>query len=170
MPRVSIYRIVTIVIALLLVACANPGIVQLSPDTYMLMREDHAGIFGSMAKLKAGVIRDANAFAASQGKIVIPITTNENPVGIMGDWARFEYQFRLVDPNDPDAKSTPMERRPDVITKNTEIIDGEIRIKSESDVDDDLYAELLKLDDLRQRGILTDEEFDAQKKKLLESN
>jgi hypothetical protein len=31
----------------------------------------------------------------------------------------------------------------------------------------DLYTELMKLDDLRKRGILTDEEFEAQKAKLL---
>lgn len=34
----------------------------------------------------------------------------------------------------------------------------------------DVYAELIKLDDLRQRGIITTAEFDAQKKKLLEGN
>ncbi len=33
---------------------------------------------------------------------------------------------------------------------------------------DDINPELVKLDDLRKRGILTDTEFDAQKKKLLE--
>ena len=32
------------------------------------------------------------------------------------------------------------------------------------------YAELLMLDDLRKRGILTDAEFEAQKKKLLEGD
>ena len=31
----------------------------------------------------------------------------------------------------------------------------------------DTYAELLKLEDLRKRGILNDVEFEAQKKKLL---
>ena len=31
----------------------------------------------------------------------------------------------------------------------------------------DVYAELLKLDDLLKKGILTQEEFDAQKKKVL---
>ena len=31
----------------------------------------------------------------------------------------------------------------------------------------DMYAELTKLDDLRQKGILTDAEFDVQKKKIL---
>lgn len=32
---------------------------------------------------------------------------------------------------------------------------------------DDLYAALMKLDDLRKKGILTDEEFQAEKKKIL---
>jgi hypothetical protein len=32
----------------------------------------------------------------------------------------------------------------------------------------DVYSELLKLDDLRNRGLLTDEEFEAEKQKLLE--
>jgi len=77
----AVKLITTLVTVATLVACANPGIVQLSPDTYMIMREDHGGIFGSMSKLKAGVIADANAFAAAQGKIAIPISTNEKPVG-----------------------------------------------------------------------------------------
>jgi hypothetical protein len=34
----------------------------------------------------------------------------------------------------------------------------------------DLYSEILKLDDLRQRGLITDEEYDQEKKELLESN
>lgn len=59
----------------LFLGCANPSIVKLSPDTYLLTKEDHAGIFGSMAKLKADVISQANTFAESQGKIAIPIHT-----------------------------------------------------------------------------------------------
>ncbi len=34
----------------------------------------------------------------------------------------------------------------------------------------DVYTELEKLDDLRDRGIITDAEFEAEKKELLESN
>lgn len=34
----------------------------------------------------------------------------------------------------------------------------------------DVYAELIKLDDLREKGILTDAEFEVEKKKLLECN
>jgi hypothetical protein len=78
----------------ILAGCANPDIVKISPDTYLLSREDHAGIFGSASGLKAGVISDANEFAANMGKIAIPISSNESPIGVMGKWARFEYQFR----------------------------------------------------------------------------
>jgi hypothetical protein len=56
-------------IALLLAGCANPGVVHVSENAYVLSREDHAGIFGSASKLKAGVVSDANAFAAGQGKV-----------------------------------------------------------------------------------------------------
>lgn len=34
----------------------------------------------------------------------------------------------------------------------------------------DIYSEILKLDDLRNRGLLTDEEFETEKRKLLTEN
>ena len=43
-------------------------------------------------------------------------------------------------------------------------------VQSEAEPQVDLYKELLKLDDLRQRGILTNEEFQSEKKKLLDKN
>ena len=42
--------------------------------------------------------------------------------------------------------------------------------KNETKPDKDLYTELIKLDDLRQRGLITDEEYEQEKKELLESN
>lgn len=171
MLRASMGRIAAFVIVATLVACANPSIVQLSTDTYLLVREDHGGIFGSMSKLKAGVISDANAFAASQGKVVVPISTNETPMGGgPAQWARFEYQFRVVDKNDPEVGRVSLEPRPDVVIEKTENINVDIRTKDETEKTKDVYAELIKLDDLRQRGILTDAEFTEEKRKLLEGN
>jgi hypothetical protein len=86
--------------------CANPGIVQLSPDTYMLARTDHGGIFGNAAANKAKVMQEAHDFAASKGKVAIPLASNEVPLGTgPGQFASFEYQFRLADPNDPEARN-----------------------------------------------------------------
>ena len=102
--------------------CASsPGIVQLSPDTYMIAKEDHGGIFGSLAKLKADTIREANKFAASQGKVAIPIATKEKPMGICcGQWAAFEYQFRIVDKNDPEVRRASL-GAPTAATQTAEV-------------------------------------------------
>jgi hypothetical protein len=85
--------------------CQNPQVVQISPNIYVLAREDHGGIFGNASALRANVIKDANAFAAKQGKVALPVCSKFHPVGILGDWASFEYQFKLVDTNSVDAKN-----------------------------------------------------------------
>ena len=90
------FQLFGILILLIATGCRNPEIVQISPDTYLLTKEDHAGIFGSRSKLKADVITQANKFATMQGKIAIGISEREHPVGIMGDWASFEYRFKVV--------------------------------------------------------------------------
>ena len=147
--------------------CQNPGIVQLSPDTYMLSRDDHAGIFGNIGALKAGVIRDANEFAEKQGKVAIPISSNTTP-NAPGRFAYFEYQFRVVDKNDPEAKRTSLIPRADVVVEKTEKISADVRTKDDTAKQPDLYVELTKLDELRKKGILSDAEFEAEKKKLLD--
>ena len=62
--------------------------------------------------------------------------------------------FKAVDPNSPEiaqATAASPVAAPTSIVQST----------------DDLYAALTKLDDLRKRGILTDDEFQAEKKKIL---
>lgn len=165
MKRIALF------LAIVLSGCANPGIVKMSPDTYMLSREDHGGIFGNASALKEGVIRDADAFAESQGKIAIPINAHFKPVGNgPAQWARFEYQFRVVDKNDPEARRVALYPRPDVVIDRTDHIYTDVRTKDESVKQKDIYAELIKLDDLRKKGIISQAEFEAQKTKLLIGN
>ncbi len=158
----------SLIIATVFTGCKSPGIVQLSPDTYMTTKEDHGGIFAfNRGKLKTETIREANAFAESKGKIAIPIATKEHPVGILVDWASFEYQFRVVDKNDPEARRTAIVPRTDVVIEKTDKISAEIRTKDETEKGSDLYTKLMKLDDLRKKGLITDAEFESEKQKLL---
>jgi len=152
----------------LFAGCTNPGIVQVSPDTYLLAREAHGGIFASTTALKAEVIQDANAFAASQGKVAIPISAKEKPMGSgPAQWASFEYQFRVVDKNDPAVRRTQMVHNPNIIIQKADPDEVSPR-PADKGGSKDLYAEMLKLEDLKKRGLLNDAEFDAQKKKLLQ--
>ena len=153
------------------VLAAKPEVIQLSPDTYMISKADRGGIFGGgVPKLKAAVIKQANEFAASQGKIAIPLSSSERPMGTgPAQWATFEYQFRVVDKNDPEARRTSLAPRPDTVI----IIEGTapqpIAAPASDGRVDDLYSKLIKLDDLRKRGLISDAEFETEKRKLLEN-
>jgi hypothetical protein len=138
-----------------LCACANPGIVQMAPDTYVINRADRGGIFGNSARMQSEVIQEATDFAAAMGKVAIPLSSNSSPM-FPGHFATFEYQFRVVDKDSPEARRAALKPVPNVLIENTTPAAPR-----------DVYAELLRLEDLRKRGILTDAEFAAQKKKLL---
>ncbi len=157
-----------IVCMFFLFGCSNPSIVKISPDTYILFREDHAGIFGSASSLKAGVIRDASVFAKSQGKVAIPISSNFKPIGNgPAQWASFEYQFRIVDKNDPEFRRTSLIPRADIVIEKKKNSSVDVKSKHKTGKPEDVYTELIKLDELRKKGIITQSEFKSQKKKIL---
>lgn len=165
----KIVWIVCLVILLSGCSLASRGVIKMSPDTYMVRVEDHAGIFAfNRGGLKAKAIQDATDFAESKNKVAIPLNMQEHPVGILGDWAAVEYQFRVVDKNDPEAQRTSLVPRPDFVIDKTERVSADIHTKDTTEKQPDLYTELTKLDDLRKRGVITDAEFAAQKKILLD--
>jgi hypothetical protein len=145
-------------------------VVRMSPDTYMLRVEDHAGIFAfNRGKMKSAAFEKANAFAESRGKIAVPIHLKEHPVGVLGDWPAVEYQFRVVSEDDPDAKRTSLAPRADFVMDKNIKIKGKLETHNSSDNKPDLYNQLIKLDDLRSKGILTEDEFKKQKELLLKN-
>jgi hypothetical protein len=136
----KLYIPLTALTLCLLLGCQSSGVIQTSPDTYKVARKSAGGIFTDTAKLRDEVIQEANAFAASKGKIAVPVATHsEHP--LVGGLPSFEYEFRLADKS-PAALVVPEKQG-------------------------DLYNELLKLDELRKKGLITDAEFETQKQKLL---
>lgn len=139
---------------------------QLSADTYMISKTSAAGAFASKGAMQADAIREANKFAATKGKVAVTRGTNwERPAQ---GFPTFEYQFILVDPNDPRASDVSLTPRPDVVIERRDRISADIKTKDETAKAPDLYAELTKLDDLRKRNIISETEFQAEKKKLLD--
>lgn len=140
--------------------------IQISPETYLISEISRAGIFANLSKLKVKVLRQANDFAKKKGMVAVPVTFQEREAGGPGQWPKIDYQFRLVAPDDPAAANAILVPRADVVVEEHQ--DSAVHAEVRSVKEFDLYAELTKLDDLRKRGLLTDAEFDAQKKKLLE--
>lgn len=109
---------------LFLTGCATADIVPLGQNTYMISQVSAAGVFTNTSKLKSDVILRANSFAKSQNKVAIPITSTAKSA-IPGRLASFEYQFQLVDQDDPKASGNELRSTPDRINENR------ITIKSE---------------------------------------
>ena len=157
-----------VLIALLAGCATSPGVVQVGPDTYLLKKEDHAGIFGNAEAMRLEVIGQANAFAESHSKIVNPISAKSHAIGILGDWASFEFQFQLISKNDSVTLRTHLVPGSDVVADDSgKVVDTFTKKQIEKPTDQ--YDQLIKLDDLRKKGIISDVEFDVQKKKILSS-
>ena len=135
-----------VAVSLCMSACVSPGIVEVAPDQYMLAKRDAGGIIGNSAALKARIIKESQTFAQSKGKRAVPVPLDEIPGWPTCEPGVVEYHFRTVDPALA-AKQTTQHRAAGV----------------------DIYTELLKLDELRQRGLLTDAEFAEQKSSLLQA-
>ncbi len=84
----------------------------------------------------------------------------------------FEYQFRLVDKNDLRATGSGLVKTPDVVIENRSQQGPAVIVNtgtSGTQQSTDIYTELVKLDDLRKKGLLSEAEFEAQKQRLLSS-
>lgn len=150
--------------AVVLGGCATAEIVPMGSDSYMISQTSAGGMFTNMGALKAEVIKRANAFAEKHGKVAVPIASRETSPA-PGRMPNFEYQFRLVDANDPRAPGGGLIPRADMVIEND--VYPASRSTSSKPAETDVYTELLKLDDLRKRGIITDAEFENQKAIIL---
>ena len=149
--RVDMRMLITS-IALTLTACGNTGIVPMDGDTYMVSEKKAKVGFVNASEESASVYRQANEFCSQQGKEVETLDLQTVDSGAMRS-ASATLQFRCADTASAvEASSTEAPAADD--PTNT----------------DELYSEILKLDDLRQRGLITDEEFEQEKKELLEAN
>ena len=162
----------SILLVLLFAGCASvteqvpdEQVVQVSGNVYEILDVDRRGIFGSEETLKTAVYEKADAFARSKAKVAVPVAARIHRVGILGDWAWFWYQFKLVEPSSQEAGRTVSSLQ---IVRDarlsTEFYHERNKVTSESDVE----VGIRKLDDLKAKGLLSDQEYREQKKRLLE--
>lgn len=156
-------RITTASVVFLAGCAANSGVVQIGKETYMVSRQAATGFSGS-GTLKAEAFQEATTYCESQSKSLQVVSTHEAmPPYILANFPKAEIQFMCLSPNDIELSRPKLKKEADTVIE----VKRDRPIKPETGVKNDLYSELLKLDDLKKRGILSEAEFDAQKKKLL---
>lgn len=121
-----------------------------------------------VGSLRKQAYKEANEFAVSKGMVAEVVSVNETAAGF-AKWPQVDLKFRLVRPGTEGVASDPTvavstQRAYDAEGRPTS---GDTTVRVEKQVD--VYAELKKLADLKERGVLTEEEFQTEKKKLLET-
>ena len=138
----------------------------------MITRQAATGFSGS-GTLKAEALQEAAQFCATQGKqMKVVAITEAQPPYILANFPKAEVVFKALDAGDPELKNEPV-----IDPSGSRLKVGErpperaaIDINEKQSTAGDLYTKLSQLDDLHKKGILTDAEFEAEKKKILDDS
>ena len=147
------------ILSLSLIGCAsNSGVIPIGKETYMVSRQAATGFSGS-GTLKAEAFSEARDFCKKQNKNLQVVNTNEaQPPFVFGNFPKAEVQFMCLSSNDPELNRPKL--RKDAGTS--------LNVKKDiTNKEPDIYTELKKLKELLDTNIITQQEFETQKKKLL---
>ncbi len=114
-------------------------------------------------EVKAAAFKEATQFCATQNRQVQIVHTAQRDMSF-GVNANAEIQFMCLEANDSELSRPRLKKDADQVIEVRKDVKTTV---TPSSAPKDVYSELIKLDDLRKRGIITDAEFEAQKKALL---
>ena len=150
--------------AFLLSGCVSSDVISTGPDTYMVSA---SGAGFATAGVREVVYKKANEFCAAKGLVMVPVSLKVRPGELGRNPPSADLIFRALKPGDP-AIGRPDLTGDDERLATTQRINVSVKGDLKKEPQADTYTELLKLDDLKKRGILTESEFEEQKKKLLQ--
>lgn len=152
-------KILFLLLCLGLVGCAvNSGVVKSEQDTFMITRQASTGFEGSF-RIRNLALYDARQFCATEGKCMHVVSMGgHHPPYILGNFPRVELKFMCLDTNDP--RLTVEEFK--TMQHSTQ------SVSKTADINDTLETKLKTLNKLLSDGLITKNEFDEQKKKLLD--
>jgi len=143
-------------------------VVAASGGAYTVTKSGTTG-FTPLGVLRKKAYKEANRFAASKGMVVEVISVNEVPAGF-ARWPQVDLRFRLVSSADRDSGTGATvltignQSSHDAMGNATEAATT-IQISKEVE----FYNELKRLGELKDKGLLTEDEFQKEKKRLLDA-
>lgn len=145
--------------------CVSSGIISAGPDTYMVSA---SGAGFATAGVREVVYKKANEFCAAKGLVMVPVSFKSRPGELGRNPPSADLTFRALKPGDP-AIGRPDAMDADQSVAVNQNVKVSVKDETKTEKQADTYTELIKLDDLRKRGILTDAEFEIAKRKLLQT-
>jgi hypothetical protein len=142
-------------------------------DTYSITREARTAFNRDTDKLKADASDAAARFCADQGKQLKVVSLTESTPKFGLGYAKAKIVFKALNAGDPGLASEPAAAPASLAAPASAPAPASIAAPAwvapaeRSLSTDELYGDLVKLDDLRKKGILTDDEFQSEKRKVL---
>ena len=169
-------------LALVLAGCAasTSNLSRTDDSTYTVIRQGKTAFNRDPEGLAEEAKSDAAKYCADHGKQLKVVSVEMEKPFFSTGYASAKVVFRALDAGDPDLADsstivtyngrsrTPYATAPGAASRGPVAPAAVAAPAKKKSATDALYDDLMKLDDLRKRGILTDEEFQEQKKKLLE--
>ena len=149
-PLITSRIAIAITLATLTSGCGTNMPIQKNGNTgeYVLNRDDKSP-FGNLPSVKRSVSADAASFCAAMNKKYVEKYSIDKERAVFV-WPESTLYFECVE----SGQEASVKRAPP-------------KGDTESQQGGSVYSELIKLDELRKKGILTEAEFEGQKQKLL---
>jgi len=151
---------------LFLTGCVSSDIMSTGPETYSVSA---SGAGFATAGVREKVYRKANEFCAKRGLVMVPVSFKSRPGELGRHPPSADLTFKALKPGDPAiANAQPVTDADESVTVSQNV-NVSVDDKTKKEKQQDVYSELLKLDDLKKKGIITEAEFEAAKQKLLQA-
>lgn len=143
---------------------SNQDIIKMQDGIFLITKHGTTG-YSAKSRLRRKALDEANDFATQNEATVEVISIDEIPVKI-GSVPRVELKFRLINKSEKNTNKNN-ENSIDVKSEKTE---GQIVSKKPNHDEKDRIEKLEKIGKLYKDGILSKEEFESEKKKILSGN
>ena len=141
---------------LVLLGCSSTGVIPMSQDSYFIGKKDGTPGIGISLSNKAEVYQEATTFCKKKNLEVFTLRETVTPAA-PGRLGSTELHFKCVPPG---GTAQPLVKDADkVVNINNRT--------SPSPRPNNMYTELTKLKELKDSGIITQKEFDTEKKEIL---
>lgn len=147
---------------LLMVVAANPAwagiaspIESKGGNVYSLTVKANNKFTRDTQKLKDEATEIATQFCTKEGKLLkVVAVTEDKALFVVGSYSQATLTFKALAPGDP-------ELAPQVTALGKPVMPA-------SPATEQLFADISRLDEMRKKGLLTDAEFESEKKKVLD--
>lgn len=165
-PRVKITPLLRILLPLAFISFAHAAatlhVESLGNDTYSVVCQANNGFVRDTESLKAQALDKAAAYCANLHKeLKVVSATTEKPKLMFTGYARAKVVFKALDANDPELHAA-------MAPASADAAQGATSAAAPIHSTDALTYDLNKLDDLRKRGLISEEDFQTLKKKIID--